>query len=655
MGVENNDGPNRESQEVGAEQRESAEGESSVGELVNRVRSQADDILEDFNEGTEAVEERFSGRGTKEAGVELSKELSGIEAEANAARGELEESIKAVGDEKAYDSDFSSVDFFKGQDGFEELGEKERIQVINHLSESVLDLSNLKENGINTKSVENKLRNILKEQEMDVDIQERIFEMYSKVSSPAEALRVAKEIEAEVSAEKIEELKRAAIILEAPKVVGKRFDFDTKEVVIDAFGGDYTLSDEQKDLLAEMAPYFFGKETEVYDFATQETEPQPPLEGVELSYQSYLDSLEITRNLPFNSSNVLENELKKRKLLEAGDISHFKGLYSRSRRLDIPANKTNEIVDEWMGWKQKQYAMRRRSEYPYGDDVPDLKQEHLPALYEEMSKEIPEDELDTLQFYTSVANQVLERMDDLDGWSANEKKWLKYDATKPFMEYILNKESVAYSEVFKEKIEPKVIEGLSKMLSKNGVDLDERVSGYEIEVTNASTELFWDRSNRGSYNHNSHTIKIKRGLTGSSIPTHELIHALSHGKSEKPVFMDDEGRQTSLARGLTEATVDALTKRLTGKYNYRKEVQALNQLRFWTFSSPDLRQNVRPKAMEDKDLSLNFFIEALFDESKSLGLALENEGFDDDDKKLFMDTARELFASHAIKSEYDVR
>jgi len=559
--------------------------------------------------------------------------------------------------EQVEETPHSVVEFFQ-KDNFNLTEEREGL---NYLLESGINLLELKEKGVDARIVEKKLKSLLKEQELDKKTTEQLFELYSKVGSPTDTLELATDIDVDLDQELIERLKDAAVILEPIKVIQRRYDHESEEVLTEEFKGEYELNEEQRKVLGELAPFLMERDTERYDYATKETELKSPvLEDVELPFDSFLDSLETSEKLSFNSLEIIAEELAGGELLqnfsseqtpeEFADMqfklhSEVEGGYKEQEKSELDVESTIERYME----KKLAHLPNREFPYDFGKDLPDLKREHLPALREELSKRWPEEGQDILDYYISVADQSFKKLEKgaLD-CNDNEKKWFRKEIMKPFSDFILEKESESYEELFDEQIESQTINFLRERFPDIAEDLKERIDDYEVELTSPAFDVLTLENNRGQYEAGSRTIKIKRGVTTARTPAHELIHALSQGKSKKAYFMDDDGERTSFSDGLTEAVVDSGTELLTGNHTYTREVKALNQLRFWTFSSPYLREQERPKAMEDKDLSLDFFVNALFDEQKSLEKALKEEGFDQEDRETFMEVARELFKGHEV-------
>ncbi|MFB6181381.1 MAG: hypothetical protein ABEJ24_00595 [Candidatus Magasanikbacteria bacterium] len=628
---------------------------SQTSSELKEIRDIADEELGDDLEELKSLLERADNLG-----IELPEERQQIENIRERVE-ELREDIKEI--EKQ-----TKLIFFQNQKYFYDLNEKEKTQKLEILLESGIDLSKLKKEGISAGTVEKRLKDLLKTsaEEIEEEKKKRLFELYSKVSSPSEALDMAQEIEIDLDEETIEELKRAAVITEPKKIINKRVDVKTGKVVVEEFGGKYTLTEEQRKLMAEMVPYHISKNSDLYDYAMQESESEPPvLKDVELDFESFLDSLETSESLPFedNPLEIIGRELKSDHLLDnfsseyipddVGGI-HFK-LHSEvdvwGGKDEEPEQLADETINKWMEQKRARSPNR---EYPYGRDVPDLKRKHFSALFEELSEEWPEKGMELLKYYFSVADQVLERLQDTSDWSdkdwsEDEIKWVRHKVLSPFLGFIIDKETQSYKESFSEKVESQAIKKLAEIFPSIADELENRTGDYEVKLFSPATELA-PEDNRGQYKASTRELQIKRGNTEVRTPTHELVHALSQGESEKAFFMDDEGERTSFADGLTEAVVDSCTELLVGDHTYNQEIQDLQQLRFWTFSSPYLREYDRPKAMEDKDLSLEFFVKALFDEKKSLEEALEEEGFDEEDRESFMEVARKLFADHKVKS-----
>lgn len=639
-------------------------------DVLDEVERRYDEIFENIQRGVQSENslEEVQATAQEELGgsleeleslideaEDLSIELPDHLQEFDSIQNEIEKLRNIVGE--ARQKLQNKAEFFQSQD----LTEEEERQRLDELLESGIRISQLKKEGVNAGIVTQRLQDLLKERDFDLETKSNIFELYSNVSKPLDALKLAKKADIRIDEETIEELKRAAVILQPFQVVQRRFDFELEEAVIEEFGGDYTLTKKQRKILAEIAPYYFKKDSPQYKYIIEQDQKEPniPLEDVEINHSSFLDNLETSEEISFSSIDIITDELSERQLFEnyspdqvpegVGPMQHKDLMESGSLNVEDTEEYVDSAIEQWMSKKKRRF--QRYIEFPYeiGRDVPKLKQEHLGALEKKLSQEWPEKGEDLLRYYISVADQTLKRLDDVEDWSESEKKWLYVEVIKPFMGLIIKKESEDYNEEFNKKIESKTVDSLSKFFPEISDILEERRNSYEVKMASPVLDPLMKKGSFGQYDAHSNRIKIRRKTSGARTPTHELIHALSQGKSEEAIFMDDDGEHTSFCNGLTEAVVDSCTKLLTGGHTYKFEVKQLQELRFWTFSSPSLREYKTPEPMEDENLSLNFFVKALFDEKKSLKNALKEKGFDKKDRQIFIEVARELFDKHEVK------
>jgi hypothetical protein len=654
--------PENETQERGFEDRESTPRDNDFSEIKQTI----DDEI-----GGELQELDLLLKEAKEFDIGLEderRELENIREEVE----RLKEMVKTA-----------LIDFLENQDSLEELSDEKKKEVFSMMGSLEVKYSDLKEREISTLEIKQQIDYLLKFSDSDLELQEetkvKLFETYSKViHSPMDALKLAAEYNIHPDKDLIEKIKRLAVVSEPYEIIEERFDFDSEEVVIQEFGKfydereDLELTDKQKRILAETALLKLNRSSnpEVYQEATEEIEFEPaPLEDVAFDFEPYLESFDKKEDFPFDEEpvEVVRRELEEEDLLDnissdqtPDEFGRMKiKLYQSTRESlgwsydEVSDDEAKKTIEHWM---KKNKSSKDDSWRNSG--MPDLQREHLPALYRELSEssDWPDEGEELLKYYISVADQVLERLENTSEWSDedwSEEESVRDKIVKPFLDIIFEKEEESYRDFFEEKIEPKTIERLSQIFPDLKQDLADRSDDfgdvYQIKLSSPRKDVLFKSENSGEYSSGTRTIKIKRGVTGSRTPTHELIHALSQGGSEKAIFMDDEGERTPLSDGLTEAVVDSCTQLVAGDHSYHREIGALNELRFWEFSSPELREYDRPEAMKNENLSLGFFVKALFNEKKSLEEALKDKGFDEEDKRLFLKVARKLFDLHEVK------